>query len=407
MKRHITWSLSCLLMTLFHLLPTFGAEMVIESLDGAVTRDEIASFKTFMQGRQPSDNNVGNDWVYGESGKDTEALGMMFEVSADVAILDRMISFADAALACRNDPTNGRVIWTGRRELCWPNKALTAPDARYSGSESGDVVGHVAYCAKLILQTPSIWTNRATVAPPAGCGPSYKERALFYVREMERVVETFIIPNFVSLADSNHYRWPDSAQYGALGSRYEADRGKPIPWNQQTMLSNGFLRLAECHKILGDDNARVAKYNAIVGANLQWFLGDLHPYEREGHTVYDWGYSLGRKREDVPHAGYDIWGLCRAFDNGGFGVPAMTMTNFANTLRFVIYDPAGKVFHMRVDGTDGGKAPRSAIAASWILVTRYGSTEFYPMVANASLKSANTRPLEFATVMLMKQRRHK
>ena len=35
-----------------------------------------------MQSRVPSDNNIGNDWVYGDSGKDTEALGLMYEITA-------------------------------------------------------------------------------------------------------------------------------------------------------------------------------------------------------------------------------------------------------------------------------------------------------------------------------------
>lgn len=387
-------------------LLTSGAEMIVEGLDGPITRNEINSFKTCMQARPASDNNVGNDWAYGDSGKDTEALGLMFEISGEIDILDQMIRFADAALACRNDPANGRVVWTGRRELCWPNKAVTAPDARYSGSENGDVIAHVAYCAKLILKTPATWTNRVPGAAPRGCGPAYKERALHYVLELDRSIDTFVLPNFVSVSDSNHYRWPDTDAYGALGPRYQNDRGKPIPWNQQTMLSGGFLRLAECHELLGDEPARVAKYFRVIRANLDWFLSDLHPYERDGHTVYDWGYSQGRKSEDVPHGGYDVWGLCRVFQHGGFGVPRSTMTNFANTLGYVIYDPAKKAFHMRVDGTDGGKAPRSSVAATWTLLAEYfPAGELYSIVANANLKPAKTRPLEFATLMAMKQRR--
>src|SRR4051812_30221086 len=94
-----------------------AAEMLIESLDGPVTANEIAAFKAYMKTRPTSDNNVGNDWVYGNAGKDTEALGMVYGISRDVEILDQMIRFADDALACRNDATNGRMIWTGKREL--------------------------------------------------------------------------------------------------------------------------------------------------------------------------------------------------------------------------------------------------------------------------------------------------
>src|SRR5207248_1289606 len=146
------------------------------------------------------------------------------------------------------------------------------------------------------------------------------------VREMDRTIDSFLLPYFVSAKDSNHFRWPDDARYSFNG------RGTAIPWNQQTMLAGGFLRLADCHELLRDDPERVKKFHEIVRSNCEWFLHDLHPYERGGRAVYDWGYSLGRRSEDVPHGGYDIWGLCRAYDHGGFGVVAAVMTNFANTL---------------------------------------------------------------------------
>ena len=132
-----------------------------------------------------------------------------------------MIRFADAALACRNDPMNGRVMWTGKRELCWPNKTLTAEDAAYSGSESGDVIAHIAYCAELILRIPALWTNTVPIGDPRGYGATYRARALKYVTEMDRSIDTFIVPWFVRTSESNHFRWPDSPLYRALGPRYE------------------------------------------------------------------------------------------------------------------------------------------------------------------------------------------
>jgi hypothetical protein len=387
-----------------------SAEMVVENLDGPVTRIEIASFKTFMQSRVPSDNNIGNDWVYGDSGKDTEALGLLYEITGDAAILDQMIRFADAALACRNDSANGRIVWTGKRELCWPNKSPETGDGKYSGSENGDVIAHIGYCAKLILKTPALGTNSVGIGDPRGYGRSYRERALTYVREMDRSLDTFILPNFVSATDSNHYRWPESDSYRALGPRYQTAPGKPVPWNQQTMLSGGFLRLAECHEILRDDPARVAKYYGIVRANMDWFLGDLHPDTRDGRTVYDWGYSQGRRSEDVPHGGYDIWGLWRAFESRRFDVPRATMTNFANTLRYVIYDSTNKVFSLRVDGTNpGNRGARNSIGASWVPLVAFladGRPDFYHVVAEANRSGAKTKPLDDAFLLFMKHRRH-
>src|SRR3954465_6558686 len=74
-----------------------AAEMLIENPDGPVTSNEVAAFKAFMRTRPTSDNNIGNDWVYGDAGKDTEALGMVYELSGDVELLDQMIRFADDA----------------------------------------------------------------------------------------------------------------------------------------------------------------------------------------------------------------------------------------------------------------------------------------------------------------------
>ncbi len=382
-----------------------AAEMLIEKTDAPATTNELAAFKAFLKTQPTSDNNVGNDWVYGSAGKCTESLGMVYEITRDREILDQMIRFADDALACRNNPTNGRIIWTGKRELCWPNKAENVEDGKYSGSENGDVVAHIGYCAQLILQTPAIWTNAVAIGDSRGYGKTYKERALTYVREMDKTIDSFILPNFVTT--NLQYRWPQSDLYRALGSRYTNAPGNPIPWNQQTMLSGGFLRLADCHKILNDDSSRVKNYHAIVQTNMDWFLSDLHPYERDGHTVYDWGYSAGRKSEDVPHGGYDIWGLCRAYEHGDFGIPKTTITNFANTLRYVVYDSTNKNFHMRVDGTNVKKTARASVAASWALLSVYfPNNELYKIVARANSKPAQTRPLEAAFLLTVKQQRY-
>jgi hypothetical protein len=263
MRRTVSFIASTIVIWLCFGKGVEAQRIIIESLNGSVTQNEIQAFKSFMQTRNISNNNVGNDWVYGDSGKDTEALGLMYEVTGDVAILDRMIQFADGALTTRNSATTGRMIWTGRRELCWPNKDITAPDAGYCGTESGDVVAHIAYCAKLILQTPAIWNTPVGVGDPRGYGATYRARALKYITEMDRTIDTFLLRWFVAASDSNHFRYPDTPQYGALGERYERNRGDPVPWNQQTMLAGGFLRLADCHAILGDDPSRVTRYDAM------------------------------------------------------------------------------------------------------------------------------------------------
>jgi hypothetical protein len=382
-----------------------AADILIEGLSGPVTSNEVVSFKQFMATRTPSGDNIGNDWVYGNSGMDAEAMGMMYEITGDTAILDRMIEFADVALAVRNDPSKGRVIFTGKRELCWPNKDPGASDAKYCGTENGDVIGHLAFAARLILGTPGLGPRTVPTGDPHGFGATYEARARRYVAELDRSIDTFIVPNFVVASDANHYRWPDTAGFGALGSRQQNDRGKPIPWNQQTMLNNGFIRLAESHRLLGDDPARVARYDAIVQSSLDWFVSDLHPGTSGGHPVYDWGYSLGRTGEDTGHGAYDAWGVCRAADHGT-AVNKAVPVGMANTLAFVMYDGGTKTYAQRVDGTSGSGAPRDYVHTQWMCLCPYlTSPDLYTITAATNLSRAKTTPIFAAFIFTNKARR--
>jgi hypothetical protein len=102
-----------------------GPPLLIERLDGPVTAGEIEAFRAHLATVPLPVDNVGKAMVYGTAGSTVEALGVMFEVTGDRAILDRMLAFTDAMLAARNDPQTGRVVWTGQRELGWPNKRPT------------------------------------------------------------------------------------------------------------------------------------------------------------------------------------------------------------------------------------------------------------------------------------------
>ncbi len=381
--------------------------MYLDSLTGPVTKNELEQFKGFMADRQPADHNIGNRWVYGSSGHDTEALGIMYEINGDIDILNQMIRFTDAGLSARNDPNSGRIIWTGKRELCWPNKRTTAPDAAYSGTENGDVIGHIAYCAELILQAPSVWKKIVPVGDPCGYGTTYRERALTYVRELDRSLDSFVIPWFVDASDAYHYRFPIADGWRALGHRYNNDAGHAAPWNHQAMLNNGFLRLERCHKLLNDDPQRVRLYHTIVQSNIDWFLDDLTPHTHDGRPVYDWGYSLGRTSEDTAHGSYDMWGLWRAYLHGEFDIPPETMVIFANTLYYVIYDPNKNNFWSRVDGTNNpGDNSRSYISPGFIMLSEYLThPDLFPMLAATNREHAKTRPVEFAMLCLAKHRR--
>src|SRR5438132_3474092 len=75
------------------------AGMLIESISGPVTQNEINSFKTFMAGEHPAITSNYWDWTFtGHMGPDLRALDLMYQITGDRAILDKAIEFADVAI---------------------------------------------------------------------------------------------------------------------------------------------------------------------------------------------------------------------------------------------------------------------------------------------------------------------
>jgi hypothetical protein len=377
-------------------------EMLIESLDGPVTPGEIAAFKTYMQAQPLPTDNEHNAMVYGSAGAAVEALGTVYEVTKDRAVLDRMLEFTDAMLAGRNDPKSGRVLWTGERELAWPNKRPDDASAKYSGTENGDVIGHIAYAAELILRDAALAEGKVGSGDPHHWGERYGQRARAYVRELDRSIDTFVVKWLVD-PKTLHYRWPESELYGTLGAREDKSRGKGIPWNQQMMLNNGFQRLAACHALLKDDPARTAHYDAIVQASCDWFLSQVKRYSVDGVECYKWSYATDdgplKYIEDTGHAGYDIL-VARVLASGRYRIPAEAMQPFANTLRHVIARGPAQ-FAQRVDGSG---PVRAEIGSTWLFLAEFDPAVF-PLVATAGLAHAKTKPDMAARILWWKQRR--
>src|SRR3954463_14475930 len=97
-----------LLLACLSVVPCLQAAMTIDSLDGPVTTNEINSFVTFMLTVKPatadgSSGNtvvdVANEYAQGNSGENTKSLGLMYELTGDTRILDRMIYFCDTLLS--------------------------------------------------------------------------------------------------------------------------------------------------------------------------------------------------------------------------------------------------------------------------------------------------------------------
>jgi hypothetical protein len=367
-----------------------SADIVIESLDGPVSTAEIQSFKDHITTLPMPTSNLRNGMVYGAAGSTAEALGDVYEITRDREVLDLLIRFADHMLAARNDPQTGRMIWTGRRELCWPNGPADAPDAGYSGTENGDILAHIVYAAEWILKTRSIWNESVGVEDKFNFGATYLDRAKTYVRECDRTLDSFLIPHWID-PKTNRQRWPESELYGKLSARHERSRGKPVPWNQQAMINGAFQRLAICHEILGDDPARVKRYDAIVQASVDWLLADVIKYQVDGRDCYKWSYveegrSL-RHVEDVPHAGYDVLLVTRAWRSGRYGLTREQVQPFANTIMYVVNKGGGK-FAGRIDGQGD---TRDHLQGTYFFFTEF-VPELYPVIGQAGFKRARNSP---------------
>lgn len=327
--------------------------LLVESLDGPVTPKEIAAFKAAVGNFKVSSEVTSNMWVFAPPGKTIEACGLMYEATRDVEILNRMIVLSDVALSMRQDllPADKggqRKSWTGQVEPIWPSDK--DPKGPAGGAvEQGQVLSHMMYCAKLILATPGLGEKTVPDGDPHRFGATYRERALRYVREGDHVIDAWILPRFVNASKGGRFYFP-------ANSPYKTDQ--PTPWNQLFMLTNGLVRLAECHDLLKDDPQRVAKYDGLAKANLAWFFENCKPVKtKAGNPGWKWAYALtqGEGVEDTNHAAYDAEGAWIAMNSGRYGYTRADLVPMANTYAdnvLGVKQDNGR-FAGRVDGTSG------------------------------------------------------
>jgi len=391
-----------------------AATMAIDSLSGAVTTNEIASFKAYMQTQTPPQtpwgalngtNGSHNLWADGDDGRDLEAMGEMYEVSGDIAILTNMIGWADICVSQRNDlmsSANGgqRVMWTGLKDKVWCPNEPTDPNAKYAGSENEDVEGHIAYCAKLILENPSIWNTTVPDGNPFGYGVTYFQRATNYLAKCDEANDEYSLKWFIQ-AGSNLIIPPTNSAWIALDENVTAN-------NRQMMFTSGFQRLAEAHELLGDNPSRVAQYDAIVVATVDQDLTGMinfDPYTKSGHSVYDWGYyPTNNAPESVEiHGEYDMIGVWRAYNRAAYGYTLSPLIPFANTMVYVIY-LGTNTFAGNVDASGGTQSP---IYSGWLLTADW-NPQAYITVAGASYTNGwykNKTDVD-AGILFMKNRRY-
>ncbi|HUB25618.1 MAG TPA: hypothetical protein VL992_09310, partial [Tepidisphaeraceae bacterium] len=100
--------------------------LVINSLDGPVTPAEIQSFKNFIAAMPLPTTSWGgpgkhNMIMDGADGQAVEAMGLVYEITGDPQILNRMIAFADRFVSLRDDLPGGshRPMWDGIVHKTW------------------------------------------------------------------------------------------------------------------------------------------------------------------------------------------------------------------------------------------------------------------------------------------------
>jgi hypothetical protein len=372
------------------------ADLIVEGPDGPVTQNEIATFKAYMPTVEIRGDNNHNNMVYGRAGNAAEALGIMYDITHDRAILDQLIAVADKMLAGRNNPDTGVILWTGKHDRVWPNDIAEQKEFHGGSTEQGDVIAHIAQAAKQILLTPTLWNEKLPD------GQTYLERAKHYVRECDVTIDAFILPNLVD-DKTNLYHFPTSDLYSRLGDREARGLGKSVPWNQQFMLNGGFQRMAECHELLKDDTARVTRYDAIVKTSCDAFLGDLIHYDVNGHDCVKWSYVTEGKSlrhvEDSAHGGYDML-ILRAYRSGRYSITKEQIQPFANTLAYVIHKGNGE-FASKTDGTG---STGNSLRATYIPLCEF-VPDLWPTVLKADTKRAQTDPLMTAELLRVKHLR--
>jgi hypothetical protein len=346
-----------------------AASMVINSFDGPVTSAEVQSFKSFIRTMSLPTSSWGgagnhNEIMDGLDGQTVEAMGLIYEITGDKQILDRMIEFVDRFVSLRNDLPAGahRRMWDGIVHKTWLPSFPGMRDNTACGDHE-DTVGHICYCAELILKSQSLLDQEIPDGDSYRFGRTYRARALTFIQKCDENDDDFSLPIFIDARNRIRQppNWPASA--------HNVDAS-----NIQAMWRNGFLRSEECHELLGDAPARAAKYHAINQVSINTFLHGLQPYTVNGRRVFRWRYFADKSGIESTnlHGAYDILGIDRAYRNGTFSVPTETMTALANTLINVIYK-GNRGF---AESTDGGGGVRNELLGYWMLLSQFNKDVF-------------------------------
>lgn len=274
--------------------------------DGLITDDEMNRFKGYLFYSNKMKIPTGpadlddNDLVFRESGKALEECIRMFEVTYDLTFLNRAIEFLDAAYHYRNGQPGGlncTIKWSGEQNDVWPllvkDDDNTANNYYDAAVEQGEALARFAYTARLILETPAIWDKRVAANDSYGFGPTYKQRAMTYLKMCDEMYEDWI-KRFIHPGDNVFWR------------RNKEGLIESIAYNQALMSCNGLDYMAQCHSLLGN-NAKAAEYDKIVNGNISFFKRNARETKSpSGSTCLQWTYNYQTGIiEDLNHASLD------------------------------------------------------------------------------------------------------
>jgi len=388
---------------------TSRAQLVIESLDGEVTQNEVDTFinvvtATPIPTSQWTETITHNQLADGKGGMTLEAINYLYVVTGDIPslsiehnqLLNLAIAWTDAWLIHRNDLPlgEGRVMWTGAVEPVWPPNCPTCSSPTYYESEVGDTVGHMAFTANNILSTPSIWGVTVPDGDPNGFGATYLARAQTYVSMLEFTMGNSFTPYFID-PNTLLISRPSPSQ-GYLSSFHNVNA-----WNVQFMLLNAYWQLAQCHENLGDRPDLVAMYRSIVQNSTDMFVQNALPRTApDGAAVYDWGYgNFGDVRGRLTgeqigvHGSYDVWGLARAYSTGDTAATTQQMRTYADTVVHEItlsIDDLGAATYASYNDRCCSSQTYNYLPYGFIFLTPY-NTAIYRPAANADINSRRQR----------------
>jgi hypothetical protein len=275
-------------LTLFGLIVTLAVgrasaqapKLVIDNLQGEVTQSEVDTYISYMNGGVSGallpTNALGDNLAYGTPDSTLEGLNYMYRITGDIPsmstehmqLLNLAIVWSERFILLRNDQSMGphQVMWTGNVDPVLVTDAPNTANSGYAGSENGDTAGHILSTALNILQTPSIWNQPVPDGNPNNFGVTYLQRAQTYINMMEVTTQNYFTKYFIN-PTTYQIIFPTSPAWSVFAENMDA-------WNRQFLLTNDYLRLAQCHAILGDNPTLEAFYTNIVKTSTNAFVAN-------------------------------------------------------------------------------------------------------------------------------------